>query len=184
MRLPSRNHFGCATPVGTLVSRVASPPASGSTYSCGAVSPLRWLTNASDVPSGLISGDDSFAGCVVSARSTLPSVDQSQRSVRPLSSLRSKRVTGAMTVAPSGEIVGAPMRWICQERSALKGTGSSAIAAAVTVRASVAARSRICKVGNLASGQVNAARYRKVAPRSRPADEVPPRRAYVRERRP
>ena len=88
-RLPSGNHIGCATPVGTLVMRVASPPASGITYSCGAVSPLRWLTNASDWPSGLNNGDESLAGFVVSARSTLPSADHSHKSVRPLLSFRS-----------------------------------------------------------------------------------------------
>jgi hypothetical protein len=47
-------------------------------------------------PSGLMSGDESEAGCVVSARCIVPSIDQSHRSVRPLFSFMSKLVTGAI----------------------------------------------------------------------------------------
>jgi hypothetical protein len=44
-------------------------------------------------------------------------------------------------------MVGEPMRWICQERSALKGTPSAAIAGRATPSASAAARTRKCIIG-------------------------------------
>jgi hypothetical protein len=95
-------------------------------------------------PSGLMSGDESEAGCVVSARCMVPSADHSHRSVRPLFSFMSKLVTGATMVLPSGVMVGGPMRWICHERSALMGTPSAAIAGRVAPKASTAARTRRC----------------------------------------
>ena len=121
-RLPSSNHFGLCTPLASFVSRRASPPPSGITYNCGALSSPRCDVKATYLPSGLIAGEPSLAASVVNARWPLPSTFQIHRSEYALSSSIANRVTGATIVRPSRDTVGAPMRCSFQLRSTVNGS--------------------------------------------------------------
>ena len=83
MRLPSASHFGLETEVGMSVTRSASPPSSGSTYSCAAASASRRDTNARRRPSGLQAGAPSEALLVVSRRAGPPPAGITQMSALP-----------------------------------------------------------------------------------------------------
>src|SRR5690349_844328 len=66
MRLLSGNHFGAVTPVGTVVTRRASPPSVAITYTWLSLSSPRLDTNAIHLPSGLTVGCESLALSLVS----------------------------------------------------------------------------------------------------------------------
>ena len=111
MRLESANHFGAITPVGTLVTRRASPPLTGMTYSCASLSSPRLDTNAISSPSGLHAGAESPAASLVSWRALPGFVGTSHRSVSPLFFSMSYVATGTTARRPSGEIAGSASRF-------------------------------------------------------------------------
>ena len=82
MRVPSGDHTACATSSLRLVSLRGSPPATGITYSCDALS-ARLEMNASRVPSGDQLGSASAFSPLVNARGGAdPSAAASQIAAR------------------------------------------------------------------------------------------------------
>ena len=143
MRLESGNHFGAITPVGTLVTRRASPPLTAMTYSCACLSSPRLDTNAISSPSGLHAGVASLPASLVSCRALPGLVGTSHRSASPLFFSMSYFVTGTTARRPSGEIAGSPSRFSFHIASAVYGcaacaSGASAKLAAIAKRAPVA----------------------------------------------
>ncbi len=119
MRLESGNHFGAITPVGTLVTRRASPPFTGMTYSCACLSSPRLDTNAISSPSGLQAGAESLPASLVSWRALPGFVGTSHRSPSPLFLSTSYFVTGTTARRPSGEIAGSDRRFSCHIAAAV-----------------------------------------------------------------
>src|SRR5439155_25322987 len=102
----SGSHSGSDTASGRLVTRRASPPATGSTHSCAPFS--RVETKASVRPSGDQRGCRSEPGPTVSWRADPLATSASQIRVVPRLSLRDWSVTVYATDFPSGEGSGFP----------------------------------------------------------------------------
>src|SRR4051812_48270998 len=108
------------------VTRRASPPSGEITYTCGESSPARWLVKATSLPSGDHFGPPFLPVVLVNCFCVLPSVASSQR-LEVLSSLsRLYLVTSTTHHCPSGEMEGAPTRWIFHRSSAVIGRAANA----------------------------------------------------------
>ncbi len=103
---PSANQTGSDTPSATLVTRRASPPASGSSHSCAPLS--RVETKARVRPSGDQRGWRSDPGPAVSWRACPLATSVSQMRVVPRFSFREERVTAYAIHFPSGDVCGSP----------------------------------------------------------------------------
>ena len=104
--VPSGSHTGSNTPSARVVTRRASPPATGSTHSCAPFS--RVETKARARPSGDQRGCRSDPGPAVSWRPDPLATSASQMRVMPRLSLRECSVTVYATHFPSGESCGVP----------------------------------------------------------------------------